>query len=61
MYIYEASKGQTEQEMWKWARENKPGSAFNAVVGTIAYLFGELCKALNLTDPIYPVCVAGHM
>lgn len=32
MYIYGASKTQTEQEMWKWVRENKPGFAFNAVL-----------------------------
>ena len=42
MYVYGASKEQTEQEMWKWVRENKPGFAFNAVVSTIAYFFGEL-------------------
>ena len=51
MYIYRASKAQTEQEMWKWVKDNKPGFAFNAVVGTIAYLFGELCRALNSIDP----------
>lgn len=32
MYIYGASKAQTEQEMWKWVRENKPGFAFNAIL-----------------------------
>ena len=61
MYIYGASKAQTEQEMWKWVRENKSGFAFNAIVSTIAYLFGELYKALSPIDPIHPVCVAGRM
>ncbi|OCK73436.1 dihydroflavonol-4-reductase [Lepidopterella palustris CBS 459.81] len=32
IYIYGASKAQTEKEMWKWVKENKPGFSFNTVI-----------------------------
>jgi len=32
MLIYAAMKSETEKEMWKWVKENKPGFVMNSVV-----------------------------